>query len=54
MSFLSSPLDKVRLRLNQLLEGAVDGRADFVSLVKVNRRHGALADAFGRELEFLR
>jgi hypothetical protein len=39
--------------LNKLLEGAVDRRADLMSFVKINRRHGALTDAFGRELEFL-
>lgn len=43
----------ILLLLNKLLESAVDWRADIVSLVEVNRRNGALADAFGRELELL-
>ena len=39
--------------LDQLLEGAVDGRADLNALVEVDGGDGALADAFGGEFEFL-
>ena len=39
--------------LDQLLEGAVDGRADLGALVEVDGGDGALADAFGGEFEFL-
>ena len=39
--------------LNQLLEGSVDRRADFCSLVEVDGGHSSFADTFGREFEFL-
>lgn len=38
---------------DHLLESPIDGRADFSPLVEINGRHGALADSFRRELEFL-
>ena len=40
--------------LNKLLKGAVDWRADFGVFVEIDGGDGAFADAFGRELEFLR
>ena len=41
------------IHLNQLLERTVDWRANLVALVEFNGGHSALADAFGREFEFL-
>ena len=41
------------LNLDELLECAVDGRADRLALVEVNGGNGALADAFRGEIEFL-
>ena len=39
--------------LDELLEGAVDGRADFGAFVEIDGGYGTLADAFGGEFEFL-
>lgn len=41
-------------RLQNLLEGTVDGRPDGDTLVEVNSGKGTLADALRSELEFLR
>lgn len=41
-------------RLQNLLEGTVDGRPDGDTLVEVNGGKSALADALRSELEFLR
>lgn len=40
--------------LDKLLEGAVDGRADFSAFVEIYCGYGTLADAFGGEFEFLK
>ena len=42
-----------RSSLDELLEGAVDGRADFGALVEIDCGYGTLADAFGGKFEFL-
>ena len=42
-----------RSSLDELLEGAVDGRADFGALVEIDCGYGTLADAFRGEFEFL-
>ena len=48
-------LRHIRFRsLQDLLEGTVNGRAHVVALVEVDGSKGALADALGGELEFLR
>ena len=39
--------------LDELLESAVDRRADLGSLIEIHCGDGALGDAFGGELEFL-
>lgn len=39
--------------LDELLEGAVDGRADFGALVEIDCGYGTLTDAFGGKFEFL-
>ena len=39
--------------LDELLEGAVDRRADFGALVELDCGQGTLADAFWCEFEFL-
>ena len=39
--------------LDELLEGAVDGRADFGAFVEIDGGYGTLADAFGGEFKFL-
>lgn len=41
------------LQLDELLECPIDGRSYFAALVEVDGGDSALADAFGRELEFL-
>lgn len=43
-----------RRPLQDLLEGTVDGRAHGGALVEVDGGNGALANALGGELEFLR
>lgn len=40
--------------LDELLERAVDGRADPASLIEFDGRNCTLADTLGGELEFLR
>ena len=42
-----------RSSLDELLEGAVDGRADFGALVEIDCGYGTLTDAFGGKFEFL-
>ena len=39
--------------LDELLEGAVDGRADFGAFVEIDCGYGTLADAFRGKFEFL-
>jgi hypothetical protein len=49
----SRPHPRRRHALDQLREGAVDGRTNVGALVEVDGEKGAFADTFGRELEFL-
>ena len=42
-----------RSSLDKLLEGAVDGRADFGALVEIDCGYGPLTDAFGGKFKFL-
>jgi len=45
----------IAVRLDELLEGAVDGRTQRLDLlVKVDGLYGTLRDTLGRELEFLK
>ena len=49
----ASIISKRRTSLDELLECAIDGGADFGALVEVDSRHSTLANALWSELEFL-